>query len=311
MELNLEPDDPAVLQPKPRTSWLPWVVTLLVAGGGATYAVMQHQNQVDEARKNQAKLVEAQNAAKAAIEREQAAQKALEDAKASLTSAQASLEKTTAQKTDDEKLIAQLKGELGSSNGDVAGAGGAITVTMVDKILFKPGEAEMTADGENVLRKLGAAIKESGKLVEVLGHADTTPVKSEIKALYPSNWELSSARATHVVRFLEEQGGVPGKMLKASGYGSGRPVASNATPAGRAKNRRIEILLLPDKVKVVKGDLPAASAAPVVPKKAGAPEMTDKDRIKALAAAKAAPAPAAKAAPPKAAVATAKTKKKK
>jgi chemotaxis protein MotB len=306
MELNLEPDDDVpVLQPKPKTSWLPWVVTLLVAGGGATYAVMQHQNHVDEARKTQAALVEAQNAAKTAIEREQAAQKALDDAKASLTTAQADLEKSSTQKTDDDKLIAQLKGELGGGNGDVAGSGGgAITVTMVDKILFKPGEADLTPEGEKVLAKLGGAIKESGKLVEVSGHADNTPVKSEVKALYPTNWELSTSRATHVVRFLTEQAGVPAKMLKAAGYGSARPVASNATPAGRAKNRRIEILLLPEKVKVVKGELPAtASAAPAV-KKPTTPEMSDKDRIKALQAAKAAPPPPAK-------VATAKTKKKK
>src|SRR5205814_823735 len=97
--------------------------------------------------------------------------------------------------------------------------------------------------------------------IEVCGHADNQPVESERKQQFPSNWELSTARATNVVRFLQEQVGIKPRRLKASGYGSSRPIASNATANGRAKNRRIEILLAPDKVKVVKGDFSDELAA--------------------------------------------------
>src|SRR5262249_11114069 len=149
---------------------------------------------------------------------------------------------------------AKLKKEVGSGGAEVAGAAGQITVTLVDKILFKVGQADLTPKGEELLRKLGTVLAGSDKLVEVSGHADNAPVESAIKERYPTNWELSTARATNVVRFLADTVGIDPRRLKAAGFGEHRPVASNATAAGRAKNRRIEILLFPDNLKVVKGE---------------------------------------------------------
>jgi chemotaxis protein MotB len=83
------------------------------------------------------------------------------------------------------------------------------------------------------------------KQVQVSGHTDTTPVGGKLTAQFPTNWELSAARAITVVRYLTEKAGVPPGRLVASGYGEHQPIANNKSSAGRARNRRIEILLTP------------------------------------------------------------------
>ncbi len=121
-----------------------------------------------------------------------------------------------------------------------------LTMTMVDKILFPSGSADISREGMTVLDKVVAilaAVKD--KRIQVEGHTDNVRIYSAIKEKYPTNWELSTARATQVVRYLQEQGGLDPKVLSATGYGEYQPVASNDTDAGRAQNRRIEIVLLP------------------------------------------------------------------
>jgi hypothetical protein len=83
------------------------------------------------------------------------------------------------------------------------------------------------------------------KLIQVTGHTDDSPPTAKIRERFPTNWELSVARASNVVRFLQESAGIPGKRLIAAGFGQYRPVATNANHAGRARNRRIEIVLMP------------------------------------------------------------------
>jgi chemotaxis protein MotB len=81
--------------------------------------------------------------------------------------------------------------------------------------------------------------------IQVEGHTDNVPILSDLKNRYPTNWELSTARATEVVRYLQEHGGLDARLLSATGYGQFQPVASNDTDEGKHKNRRIEIVLLP------------------------------------------------------------------
>jgi chemotaxis protein MotB len=83
------------------------------------------------------------------------------------------------------------------------------------------------------------------KRIQVEGHTDNVKIFSSGKSMYPTNWELSVARATQVVRYLQEQGGLDPKLLSATGYSEYQPVAPNDTDEGKAKNRRIEIVLLP------------------------------------------------------------------
>jgi chemotaxis protein MotB len=119
-------------------------------------------------------------------------------------------------------------------------------MTMVDKILFPSGSADVSKGGKQVLDKVIAILKDiKDKRIQVEGHTDNVRIVSAIKTKYPTNWELSTARATQVVRYLQEAGGIDPKQLSAIGYAEYQPVALNDTDEGKAKNRRIEIVLLP------------------------------------------------------------------
>jgi chemotaxis protein MotB len=102
----------------------------------------------------------------------------------------------------------------------------------------------LKAGGKDVLKKVGDALKGyENKIIRVVGHTDNVPVAKSLQATFPSNWELSVARATNVVRYLQEVG-VPPERMVPSGRGEYDPVAPNDTPEGRQKNRRIEIMLI-------------------------------------------------------------------
>ena len=124
---------------------------------------------------------------------------------------------------------------------------GKLKVTFVDKILFDSGSARVNPRGRESLLNFARSFAESnGQQIVVEGHTDNVPVGSALRNRFPSNWELSTARATAVVRFLSEEAGLTPERLAASGYGSYRPVAANDTEEGRSQNRRIEIILVPD-----------------------------------------------------------------
>lgn len=121
-----------------------------------------------------------------------------------------------------------------------------LTMTMVDKILFASGSADVRKEGKQVLDKVITILKDiTDKRIQVEGHTDNVRIFSAIKAKYPTNWELSAARATQVARYLQEEGGLDPKLLSATGYSEYQPVAPNDTDENKAKNRRIEIVLLP------------------------------------------------------------------
>ncbi|MBR4265828.1 MAG: OmpA family protein [Bacteroidales bacterium] len=120
---------------------------------------------------------------------------------------------------------------------------GKLYVSLMDKLLFKSASAEVESKGQNAIKKLAKVLANNpdcGILVE--GHTDNQPIKNSV---YKDNWDLSTARATTVVRLLSE-GGLAQKRLTAAGRGEFSPVASNSTDAGRAQNRRTEIILTPN-----------------------------------------------------------------
>jgi chemotaxis protein MotB len=119
-----------------------------------------------------------------------------------------------------------------------------LSVDLAEQIFFDSGRATLKASGKDVLKKVGEALKGyKDKVIRVVGYTDNVPVAKSLQGTYPTNWELSVARATNVVRFLQDVG-VPPERLVASGRGEYDPVASNDTPEGRQKNRRIEIMLI-------------------------------------------------------------------
>ena len=133
---------------------------------------------------------------------------------------------------------------------------------MLFRSLFNSGEAELNPGGEAVMRKLAAFLTQHPNLkIHVIGHTDNVPIRPEARSRFASNWELSSARALAAVHFLTERAGMDARRLGAVGYGEFRPVADNATAEGRAKNRRIAIVILPDELMGVE----AAPAAPSEP----------------------------------------------
>ena len=119
-----------------------------------------------------------------------------------------------------------------------------------DQVLFDFGRADINPAGYQMLNQIAKAIKNESKPVRVEGHTDNVPIQTR---RFPSNWELSVARAVNVVKYFAEVGKIDPHRLSAVGYGESRPVVANDTASNRAKNRRVEILLLTeDKTENVK-----------------------------------------------------------
>jgi chemotaxis protein MotB len=120
---------------------------------------------------------------------------------------------------------------------------GKVYVSMSDKLLFKSGSADVEEKGLEALKKLAEVLnKNKDVAVMIEGHTDNVPIKT---AQFKDNWDLSVARATNIVRMLDEVHKVDAKTLTAAGKGEYTPKASNETAEGRAKNRRTEIILSP------------------------------------------------------------------
>ena len=118
---------------------------------------------------------------------------------------------------------------------------GDIVITIPDQVLFKSGEAAVRPEALPFLQGLSQAMIELNRHVRVEGHTDNVPIRT---ALFPSNWELSATRAVIVVRVLSELYSVPAEHLAALGYADSRPLVENLTPEQRAKNRRVEVVIL-------------------------------------------------------------------
>lgn len=147
-----------------------------------------------------------------------------------------------------DSLIAEMQNEIEDNQIRITQLADKLQVSIVDKILFPSGQADISDAGLAVLMRVGNILKnQKDKIIRVEGHTDNVPIQGALKERFGSNWELSNARATNVVRFLEETVGIDPERLEAVGMGEHHPVASNETPESRAQNRRIEIALLPVK----------------------------------------------------------------
>lgn len=143
-------------------------------------------------------------------------------------------------------LVKNLEGEIAKGEIKVKQIRDRLSVQLVEKILFDSGKADIKPEGKAVLEKVGNVLKSvNDKQIRIEGYTDSMPISAGLRGKYPTNWELSTLRATTVLRFLQEKAGVDGKYLSAVGYGAHRPVAANDTEQGRAENRRIEIVLTP------------------------------------------------------------------
>ncbi|MDX2481331.1 MAG: OmpA family protein [Desulfuromusa sp.] len=146
------------------------------------------------------------------------------------------------------QLVGALEEEIKRGELTISNLEGQLSVNLLNKILFDSGETTLKKEGKKVLQSLGDVLnKFPDKALQIEGHTDNVQISNRLIELFPSNWELSTARATSVVHFLQDTVGLPGERLVASGLSEYHPVASNDELEGRAQNRRIQILLVPFK----------------------------------------------------------------
>jgi flagellar motor protein MotB len=220
---------------------LPWLLAILLAVVCGTLLVRSG----DQRRRDKESLAKSRDEAAefrqayfktqatlSEVDKERAATAATLQQLASHVSKQAAAD------VDQQKLMDELRKKLDTKEGDVSAGGGIVTVHLTQEILFGSGEADLSKGGKEVLARVGDVLKSlSDKQILVGGHTDDAPIHT---ARFPSNWELSTARAVNVVHFLADHVGVDPHKLTAAGYSQYHPRGTE-----RAMNRRIELLLIP------------------------------------------------------------------
>ncbi len=139
-----------------------------------------------------------------------------------------------------------LKDQIAQKDVRIEEIEGKLKVTFVDKILFDSGSTKVKEKGQQVLLTLAKTlVTDQDNTIVVEGHTDDVKIGWPLQERFPSNWELSTARAASVVRFLQEQADIEPERLTATGYSFHRPIAANESDEARSQNRRIEIILIP------------------------------------------------------------------
>lgn len=145
-----------------------------------------------------------------------------------------------------DQLVGALEQEIKRGELTITNLKGQLSVNLPNKILFDSGKTKVRSEGKKILRSLGDIMsKFPDKALLVEGHTDNVKISSRLKETYPTNWELSTARANSVVHVLQDEVGLPGERLIAAGYSEYRPISDNDTAEGKAFNRRIQIQLVP------------------------------------------------------------------
>ena len=152
------------------------------------------------------------------------------------------------------KKLEQVQGQL-SSYLESKGIASSVSIDMEerglvlrfqDSILFEKGRAELLPGSKDILNEVAGLLNDVDNPIRIEGHTDDLPIKTQ---RFPSNWELSTARATNVLRFMIERG-LPGKRLSAVGYGEFHPLVPNSSEENRRKNRRVDIVIIREGLRV-------------------------------------------------------------
>jgi len=198
----------------------------------------QLKSQREALEQDKTSLEQQKSALEADQQRLQAENQALAEQREQLMSAS----KQSQQQYD--KLVENLNQEVQKGQLQVRRYKDMLTVDVAEQLFFDSGRATLKEGGKDVLKKVAEAMKSyEDKAIRVVGHTDNVPIAGSLKKVFPTNWELSAARATTVVRFLQDQGIEPERLI-ATGRAQYAPIASNDTDEGRRRNRRIEITLI-------------------------------------------------------------------
>jgi len=155
-----------------------------------------------------------------------------------------------------EELTKSLQAEINKGDIKIKQVRDRLTINMVDRVLFDSGQSQVKPAGLQVLKQVSDILKKvTDKQIRIEGHTDNVPIGVKLRGRFPTNWELSTGRATSVVRYLIEEGGVDRANLLAVGYADTRPLAGNDTEEGRTANRRIEIALYPKDLSEIASQL--------------------------------------------------------
>ena len=172
----------------------------------------------------------------------------LSKAKAEVEAEKQKLLKEKRQREEEyQDLVDSLHQEIENKEIMITELRGKLTVNLMDKILFDSGEARIKTEGKQVLDKIAETFlnRYPDREIRVEGHTDNRPFRGSLLG----NWDLSTARAISAVRYLQEHAGVDAARLAAAGYAHYHPIDTNDTSAGRARNRRIEIIVMPPKTE--------------------------------------------------------------
>ena len=205
----------------------------------------QEQSQLAASLDRERQRLKAEEAEKARLERERAAKE----------------EEITRLTKTQEELSRSLQDEIAKGNITIQQVRDRLTINMVDRVLFDSGQAQIKPAGIKVLKQVGDVLnKITDKQIRIEGHTDNVPISVKLQERFKTNWELSTARATTVVRYLIDHGGVDRQYLSAVGYADTHPIASNDSEEGRSSNRRIEIVLYPKDLTQIAGDIETSTA---------------------------------------------------
>ncbi|MGQ0667981.1 MAG: OmpA family protein [Nitrospiraceae bacterium] len=227
-----------------------------------TASLEQERQRLKEEEANKARLAQEQSQLTASLEQERQRLKAEEAEKARLERERAAKEDEIRRLTSTQEALSKsLQDEIAKGNVTIQRVRDRLTINMVDRILFDSGQAQIKPAGVKVLKQVGDVLKTvSDKQIRIEGHTDNVPISTKLQDRFKTNWELSTARATTVVRYLIDHGGVNRQNLSAAGYADTRALASNDSEEGRSSNRRIEIVLYPRDLEQLAGQLEQGTA---------------------------------------------------
>ena len=152
----------------------------------------------------------------------------------------------SAMKSAYESLLSDLKEQIENQEVTIKTFKEKISVSFVDRVLFGFARTTITPEGREILDRVGEVLKKvKDRKIRIIGHTDNIAIRPEYQYKFPSNWELSAARAAAVVRNFQETIGLDPKNMEAVGHSFYTPVATNDTDEGRAQNRRVEIIIAP------------------------------------------------------------------
>ena len=259
------------IEPVPSSVWaIAGILVLLLLLGLGGYSLYQQKQAtaglLDQLRARDARLDEAEQRV---AQRDNALAGATAEAgqlKAALVELKQAKEAAVTAQRD---LESEMRAALASKDVAISELQGKLTLSILDRILFDSGQAVIKPEGQEVLRKIAAVLDQfPNRPIQVTGHTDNVPIHT---AQFSSNWELSAARALAAVRFMVEEAAVNPTRLAAVAQGEFQPVADNVKPEGRAQNRRIAIVVLPEVFKspeaapVAPVETPASATAPPAP----------------------------------------------